>query len=50
MGFVSQYTLDAYKLSESGDKFLVLKGFSGSKANKINFVFNWLEKIKQKLK
>ena len=50
MEFVSQNNLTAYKPSESGDKFLVLKEVPGSKANKINFVFNWPEEIKQKLK
>ena len=49
MEFVSQNTLAAYKPSKSGDKFLVLKEVPGSKANKINFVFNWPEEIKQKL-
>ena len=48
--FVSQNNLAAYKPSKSGDKFLILKEVPGSKANKINFVFNWPEEIKQKLK
>ena len=50
MEFVKQETLSAYKPSKSGDKFLVLKEVHGSKANKINFVFNWPEELKQKLK
>lgn len=50
MEFVKQETLSAYKPSKSGDKFLVLKEVPGSKANKINFVFNWPEELKQKLK
>ena len=48
--FVKQETLSAYKPSKLGDKFLVLKEVPGSKANKINFVFNWPEELKQKLK
>ena len=50
MKFIRHKSLGAYKPSKSGDKFLVLKEVSGSKANKINFVFNWPEKLKQKVK
>jgi len=50
MEFVSQNNLAAYKPSKSGDKFLILKEVPGSKANKINFIFNWPEEIKRKLK
>ena len=50
MGFVRQKSLGAYKPSKSGDKFLILKEVPGSKANKINFVFNWPEELKQKVK
>ena len=50
MKFIRHKSLGAYKPSKSGDKFLVLKEVSGSKANKINFVFNWPEELKQKVK
>jgi len=50
MKFIRHKSLGAYKPSKSGDKFLVLKEVPGSKANKINFVFNWPEELKQKVK
>ena len=50
MEFVRHKSLGAYKPSKSGDKFLVLKEVPGSKANKINYVFNWPEELKKKVK
>jgi hypothetical protein len=50
MEFVRHKSLVSYKPSKSGEKFLVLKEVPGSKANKINYVFNWPEELKKKVK
>ena len=48
--FEKQVQLRAYQPSRTGDKFLILKRVPGNKANKINFVFNWTEELKKKVR